>query len=258
MRSSDVLALRHGELVIEGQLRDASNQVFLAHIQSAPSTRVIYKPVSGERDLWDFPTQTLSRREVAAYLIDQALGLNMVPLTMWRDDAPHGPGSVQLVIASDDENSHPVGVSEVAPTGSLPIVSLEDRAGNQWVLHHKDDSRLRRIALFDAIINNADRKAGHILAADDSLFLIDHGVAFHCETKLRTVLWGWAGESLDAQELAWLHASRDALDASQSSVNCFLSNDEWQALKERFDALIAEARFPVPTDDRPALPWPII
>lgn len=259
MHDSDLLALRNGELVIERRLAEASNQVYLAQIQSDPITRVIYKPVRGERELWDFPAHSLSGREVAAFIIDQALGLNMVPPTTWRDDAPYGPGSVQLLIVNnhDNDDDHPVGVSEAAPAASLQIVSLEDRAGNQWVLHHKDDPRLRRIALFDSIINNADRKAGHILVAGDGLFLIDHGVTFHSEPKLRTVLWGWAGEPLNSAEIAWLRQSRADMYAQESNVTRFLSGEEWEATKARFDSLIELARFPVPTDEWPALPWPL-
>jgi len=257
MRPVEASRLLEDELVIEGRLAEASNQVFLAHLESEPDIRVIYKPMSGERELWDFPSGTLSAREVAAYEVDQAFGLDLVPMTVWRTDGVHGPGSVQVVVEIDDSLPAAVEVRKEIHDGMLAIVELEDRSGNEWLLTHRDDDELRRLALFDAIINNGDRKGGHVLATAQGYRAIDHGVSFHVQTKLRTVLWGWAGEPLSNSEIEWLARCSEELAAAEDAVRAHVSANEWLAMESRLKQLREQESFPMPNEDWPSLPWPL-
>lgn len=225
--------LADGELSILGLMPNASNYTFLVEV-SGDEGRVlaVYKPVAGETPLWDFPEETLAHREVAAYEVARALGWPDVPPTILRE-GPHGPGSVQLFIDSDPEHHY----------FTLRDTRLAD---------------FRPIALFDAIVNNADRKAGHcLLGADSRIWLIDHGVCFHAEPKLRTVIWDFAGEPLTDEERSAL----DDLGASLASgelrgrLDELLYAAELDALAGRISALSARGTFPVPGPDR-HFPWP--
>ena len=172
----------------------ASNATFVGEIDGV---RVVYKPVAGERPLWDFPHGTLAGREVASYAVSEALGWNVVPPTV-LGDGPHGPGMVQLW-RDEDEDQSPV---DIVGEGDLPegfrhVFDGLDAHDQPVSLVHEDSAALRRMALFDVVVNNADRKGGHVLPmADGHRFGVDHGLTFHVEHKLRTVLWGWAGEPL--------------------------------------------------------------
>jgi hypothetical protein len=192
----------------------------------------VYKPIRGERPLWDFPDGTLALREVAAYVLSEAGGWGVVPPTVLRD-GPFGPGMLQLWIEPDE-------------------------AIDRVALVVEGDPRLRPMALFDAVANNADRKIGHLLPTGDGrLYGVDHGICFHVEPKLRTVLWQWQGEPLDASEAAALQALRRSLGGSLGErLAELLSADEVAAIDRRAAALLHEGRFPVPDPDRPALPWP--
>jgi hypothetical protein len=263
-RAADLL--RRGELDVQGRLEVSSNSALYCLLRSGPiELPAIYKPVRFERPLWDFPDETLARREVAAALVSDATGWGIVPPTVLRD-GPFGPGMVQLWIETD------------------PAV-------HSWDLVRTSDSRLRPMALFDAVVNNTDRKGGHILPVcleppdgtgpdpdrepeaivhaeigDEPvdhagrplhLYGVDHGVCFSEEPKLRTVLWAWRGKRLHADELAVLVALRVALDGQLGrKLGRLLDPVEVRATRDRLDALIATGRFPQPDPERPAIPWP--
>ncbi|WP_443034009.1 SCO1664 family protein [Streptomyces sp. CA2R106] len=283
----DMEALRHGELTVRGQIRDASNAVLLCESTHEGHTVVcVYKPVRGERPLWDFPDGTLAEREVAAYLVSEATGWGLVPPTVLRD-GPYGEGMVQLWIDSADEDDpadddpaedagEDAGADEEAggaggagallaltedlepAPGWKAVVRAELDGGGTALLVHADDPRLRRLAVLDAVVNNADRKGGHLLvAADGRLYGIDHGVTFHTDDKLRTLLWGWAGEPLPVEAADMLR--RLAADLSGplgDRLAELLTPAETAALRARVDRLLATGVHPSPSGEWPAIPWP--
>jgi hypothetical protein len=225
--------LRTGELRVEGRLVEASNAtLFCVLTGDGAEARCVYKPVRGERPLWDFPDGTLAARELAAYELSEQLGDGLVPPTVLRD-GPFGTGMAQLWIDVDE---------------TADVVELV-RGG---------DARLRRIALFDAVINNADRKGGHLLPAPSGrVYAIDHGVTFHGDDKLRTVLWQWRGKPFDAAELALLDGLRAALGGPFGArLDDLLTRAEITALAARLDRLRDRGCFPHPSDDWPPIPWP--
>jgi uncharacterized repeat protein (TIGR03843 family) len=229
--------LRESALEPLGRLAEASNQTWLARIRGGPEeARCVYKPVSGERPLWDFPTGTLADREVAAYAVSTELGWGIVPPTVWRD-GPFGEGMCQWWVDTDPQ------------ADVLDLAQSTDHAG------------LRRMALFDAVINNSDRKAGHLLPARDGhLYGCDHGVSFAEQYKLRTVLWQWRGRPIADGDLADLRRLRCALSASDSPLHRELSprltEPERYALRRRVEILAGHGAYPYPSPDWPAVPWP--
>jgi uncharacterized repeat protein (TIGR03843 family) len=254
--------LHHGVLDLEGRLVDASNATLRAVITGAGVTaRCVYKPVRGERPLWDFPDGTLAGREVAAYLVAVATGWDVVPPTVLRD-GPLGPGMCQLWIDEESQVEPPVGFVPAVelPAGWHPVVAARDDAGTPYALAHADDPALARMAVFDAVVNNADRKGGHVIATDDGrLYGVDHGVCFHVEDKLRTVLWGWAGGPLPSEALDVLEKLRVELDGGLGeALRPHLTAVERGELVRRVERLRDGRRFPRPSDDWPAIPWPPI
>ena len=246
----DILTiLEQGDISIQGEFLWGSNYTFLAQVTHAgQSIPAVYKPVRGERPLWDFPTASLAGREAAAYLVSEALAWNLVPPTIYRQKAPVGPGSLQAFIEHDPEYHY-------------------------FAFSEEDRQRLRPAALFDLLINNADRKGSHILiGSDNRLWLIDHGVCFHIEEKLRTVIWDFAGEPLPADLCAslaefrgrWLTsedgqgAARLANSPLAQALRAYLSMAEVQALARRLDAIVAQGVFPSPNPYRRPYPWPQI
>lgn len=255
----DPTTLDTASLDVVGRIRVASNATFLARIGDV---EVVYKPVAGEKPLWDFPDGTLASREVAAYLVSESLGWGIVPRT-WLRDGPLGPGMVQLW-QDVDETQSPVDVvptDEVPADGVRTVLEGVDDEDRPVSVIHEDTPALRRMAVFDAVVNNADRKGGHVLPLPDGRRLgVDHGVTFHVEPKLRTVLWGWLGASLDADELAGVERVRAGLGTDHDlggRLAGLLSPDEMTALAERCDELLRAARFPAPAGDMPAVPWPL-
>lgn len=232
--------IAEGDLDAIGRLVAASNVTLLCRVTlpaAGPDGAdleggAIYKPVQGERPLWDFPDGTLAGREVAAFLVSEASGWGIVPPTVLRD-GPFGPGMVQLWMDVDED------VDRVA-------------------LVNDDDPRLRRIAVFDAVVNNADRKVGHLLPmADGSILGVDHGVCFHVEPKLRTVLWAWRGKQLRAAERAVVeHLEADLSGALGTALAPHLTPAEVEATRRRAQRLLRTGRFPQPSPDWPAIPWP--
>ena len=225
--------LREGELTVTGRLIDASNATLLANcVVGDESIKCIYKPIAGERPLWDFQDGNLASREYAAFLISELMQLHIVPTTILRD-GPYGMGMVQEWIEIDT---------------SIDLAEY----------FRQDHAQLRALALFDAVINNTDRKIGHLLPREDGkLYGCDHGVTFHEENKLRTVLWQWAGQNLSVEELNSLSELMLKLDSHQGEVfNKLLTTGEIAALRTRIMNLIDQESFPMPSPEWPAIPWP--
>ncbi len=234
----------------------ASNATFLGHIDDVT---LVYKPIAGEQPLWDFPDGDLAHREVAAYLVSEALGWDVVPPT-WLRDGPMGPGMMQLWQDVDpDQNA-----VDLVPAGKMPetgwrhVFDGYDGQDRRVSLIHEDTRALRQMAVFDVIVNNADRKGGHVLAMPGGhRFGIDHGLTFHVEHKLRTVLWGWLGESLTTDELAGVEVVLAALSgALGDSLAELITDHERAALASRCRHLLDTAQFPAPHGEMPAIPWP--
>jgi len=225
--------LTEGDLVIEGRLMDASNTTLYAvATHSAVSLTCVYKPVAGERPLWDFPDGTLAGREVGAYLVSEATGWDVVPPTVMRD-GPLGPGACQLWIDVDED-------------------------ADVMALLHSNHPGLRRMAVFDAVVNNADRKGGHLLPTPGGhIYGVDHGVCFAAEDKLRTVLWQWRGSALPDDALDTLAALRiDLASDLGAQLKELITPREVSAIRRRVDRLLREGLFPMPSEGWPAVPWP--
>ncbi|WP_318217864.1 SCO1664 family protein [Streptomyces sp. SCL15-6] len=253
--------LARGELTVRGRIREASNAALYSTVaHEGREAACIYKPVAGERPLWDFPDGTLAQREVAAYEVSEATGWGLVPPTVLRD-GPYGEGMVQLWIdtAPESELLALVDAEEPGP-GWKAVAFAEVDEGRTALLVHADDERLRRLAVLDAVVNNADRKGGHLLpAAGERLYGIDHGVTFHAENKLRTLLWGWAGDPLTAEALAALDALREALEDGAplaARLGELITPAELVATRARVGALLESGKHPEPSGEWPAIPWP--
>jgi uncharacterized repeat protein (TIGR03843 family) len=233
----------------------ASNATFVGEIDGR---RVIYKPVAGERPLWDFPDGTLAAREEAAYVVSEALGWDVVPLT-FRRDGRHGPGMVQLWQEPDPVQEAVTLIStDRVPEGFLHVFDGLDDRDHVVSLVHEDTPELRRMAVFDAVVNNADRKGGHVLAMTDGhRYGVDHGLTFHVEHKLRTVLWGWAGELLTDDDRACLECLADELDADLGErLGDFVTWQEVEATRRRVRRLLRIGTLPEPGQGWRAIPWP--
>lgn len=223
-------AFQHGDLEIKGQFTLGSNYTFLVEVtyedQKYPA---VYKPTRGEQPLWDFEENTLALREVAAYLVSEALSFHIVPFTALCEEGPYGAGSLQQFIAHDP-NYH---YFNFTPEEKL---------------------LLKPVVLFDLLINNADRKGGHVFFSADGhqLFAIDHGICFHEEDKLRTVLWDFGGQTIPDDLLSLLDLDPDLLNNLQP----YLSPNEILALQSRADSILKKRVFPRQPRDRRAIPWP--
>ena len=262
----DEVCLR-GELTVIGRIRSASNATFLCEANLGErQAHCVYKPIAGEAPLWDFPDGTLAGRELAAYLVSSALGWNIVPYTIIRD-GPAGRGMLQLWVdqPGDEVGDEPAAGPDLVdllpaghiPPGYLPVLRAYDYAGDEVTLVHADDLRLRRMAVFDVLINNADRKGGHILSGvDGHVYGVDHGVSLHSEDKLRTVLWGWAGKPVDDETLETVARLRDGLRAELGEQLCeHITDREIDALHARTVGLLVNPVMPTPDRRRP-IPWP--
>ncbi|MFJ7076643.1 SCO1664 family protein [Streptomyces sp. NPDC098781] len=253
--------LAEGELTVRGRIREASNAaLFCTVAHDGQEASCVYKPVAGERPLWDFPDGTLAEREVAAYEVSEATGWGLVPPTVLRD-GPYGEGMVQLWIDVTPETELLALVDGEEPEPGWKAIGLaEVGEGRTALLVHADDERLRRLAVLDAVINNADRKGGHLLPTDDGRLLgIDHGVTFNVENKLRTLLWGWAGEPLTEEAVRVLGGLRDGLKeggALAVRLAGLITAAEVAATRARVDALLTAGKHPEPSGEWPAIPWP--
>jgi len=229
----DILPLlQSAPLEMCGEFLWGSNRAFLVQAGAVPA---VYKPSLGARPLWDFEAGSLAHREAAAWLVSEALGWGLVPPTVYRMEAPLGPGSLQLFIQHDP-------------------------ARHYFTFSAADRQRLRPVVLFDLLLNNADRKGGHLLMASDGhLWCIDHGLCFHTKDKLRTVIWDFAGEPLPAALRASLKALIPRLEPAAplyAALQAHLSPDELAALRRRTAALVTQERFPHPPEDRRPFPYP--
>ncbi|GAA2602113.1 SCO1664 family protein [Winogradskya consettensis] len=252
--------LSRGTMELEGRLVDASNTTLRAEITLDGLTRrCVYKPVQGERPLWDFPDGTLAGREVSAFLVSQASGWGIVPPTILRD-GPMGTGACQLWIDEPEDAQTLIGFVPAydVPQGWFPVANARDEDGDAYALAHADDPRLNRLAVLDAVINNADRKGGHVLyATDGRIHGVDHGISFHVENKLRTVLWGWTGKPIPAESIEVLKQLAEALDGTLGEqLEEHLTITEVQQTRVRVRRLLRKGRFPSPPQDWPAVPWP--
>ena len=249
--------LEQGDLELVGRITVASNATYLATVGHV---RVVYKPVAGEKPLWDFPGGTLANRESAAYLVSEAFGWDVVPTTLLRE-GPLGTGMVQLWQEPDDrqEPIDIVATKDLPPQGWRTVFHGADEDGEPMTLIHEDSSALRRMAVFDVVVNNADRKGGHILPTPEGhRYGVDHGVSFHVEPKLRTVLWGWRGDALNDDEIAGVERVRTDLGGVLGQrLSKLLDDDELAALAMRCDRLLRRGIFPGPAGEMPALPWPL-
>jgi len=229
--------LERGETEVLGLLPYSSNYVFLARVQGeGDDALAVYKPRRGERPLWDFPPGTLAARELAAYLVSEAAGWGIVPPTVLRQDAPLGSGSLQLFIEHDPDEHF--------------FTLVEERLDDFYA-----------IAAFDVVSNNADRKAGHVIRDENGrLWAVDHGVTFHHDDKLRTVIWHLAGRRLPGSvraALARLEAALGDADGLGGEMTRLLSAPETAAARARTARLLSADRLPEPTSDH-HLPWPLI
>lgn len=230
------MALLNGKIQVQGQFLAGSNYTFLANIAyEGVEFKSVYKPVRGEQPLWDFKAGTLAKREVAAYVISEALGWELVPPTVYRRKGPMGVGSLQQFIEHEPDRHY----------------FNFDEATRQ---------RLRPVALFDLVANNADRKGGHILVdSNDHLLLIDHGICFHVEDKLRTVVWDFSGEQIPADLMSDLCRLVDDLESGSlmnQELRNLLSEEETAAILYRTRQLAADGQFPYPQSTRRSYPWP--
>jgi len=226
-----------GELRVQGQFVWGSNYTFLVTITDEQGELpAVYKPARGERPLWDFPARSLARREVAAYQLSRRLGWDLVPPTVLRSDGPAGAGSLQLFVTADPERHY-------------------------FTLSPEEKQRLRPAALFDLLINNADRKGGHILLGEGGrVWLIDHGVCFHQDDKLRTVIWDFVGEPIPEElmeDLRRLQAGLQSRGDTYQGLRPLLNRAEMAALLARLEGLLEAGIFPGPGPGRP-YPWPLV
>jgi uncharacterized repeat protein (TIGR03843 family) len=227
--------LVEGEVEVEGRLARSSNLTFLVRVGSGDeSTLAIYKPGRGERALWDFPRR-LFRREIVAYAVSEALGLCFVPETVYRADGPFGEGSMQRFVDADFSEHY--------------FTLLEDEARHD---------ELRTIAAFDLLVNNADRKGGHcLLGRDGRIWAIDHGLCFHADPKLRTVMWDFAGEDVPAPFASACAMLADPACAREVTGG-LLDDEEVTALARRARVIAGGTVFPTPSDDYRHYPWPLV
>jgi uncharacterized repeat protein (TIGR03843 family) len=217
---------------IKGQFTWGSNYTFLTEVsEGIEKIEAVYKPSRGERPLWEFPRESLAGREVAAYLVSEALRWDLVPPTVFRQDGPLGPGSLQLRVDHDPVQHY-------------------------FTFDEKTKQRLRPVALFDILVNNADRKGGHILLeGDGKIWLIDHGICFHAEPKLRTVIWDFVGEPIP-EPLIEDVKKLDLQGELGKQLSKYLSNEEITAMQMRVEQVLANPYFPAPPEAERSMPWP--
>jgi uncharacterized repeat protein (TIGR03843 family) len=230
--------LQNGEITIKGEFVWGSNYTFLAEVSHNGDTLLsVYKPSRGERPLWDFPAASLARREAAAYIVSEALGWELVPPTVYRKKAPIGPGSLQLYIEHDSDQ-------------------------NYFNLNEAQRQSLRPVVLFDLLINNADRKGSHLLFDQQHhLWLIDHGICFHADDKLRTVIWDFTNQPIPRQlcsDVQMFLAKLNAKGEVFKQLQPLLTEKEIKALAARAEHLLSIGVFPEPDPDQRSFPWPLL
>ena len=258
--------LLEGMLTVEGRLSGASNATLFCIAElDGEQIECVYKPVMGERPLWDFPDGTLGHREVAAYEVAATFAkvsddeTVLIPETIWREEGPFGEGSCQRWIDVSDTQLVDIIESQEEQPGWLSVLEASDDFGRPVQLIHQDDARLRQMALLDIVTNNSDRKGGHILVDQQgNLFGVDHGLCFNVEDKLRTVLWGWAGQPLTTDEVTSLNRLREQLVGGDlgTRLKAHLEPFELDVSVERIEHLLQQGHFVEPTSRWPSIPWP--
>lgn len=251
--------LLNGSLELEGRLVSASNASFVGEVElDGVAVGCIYKPIAGERPLWDFPTGTLAGRERAARVVSEAGGWHVVPPTVLRDGR-FGPGMCQHWIDVADEHALvDVVAADAVEAGWLAVLEALDERDRPVLLVHADSPALRSMAVLDVVLNNADRKGGHVLVGGSgAVWGCDHGVCFHHEPKLRTVLWGWAGAELRVEDVAALTRLDGQLHGDlRAELAAWLTGVELSALRRRVETLLAGRRMPMPDGTWRIIPWP--
>ena len=253
--------LTAGEVELLGRIVGSSNGAVLVRVsRDGEATLAIHKPVALERPLWDYPDGTLAGRERAAYVVSAAGGFDVVPPTVLHE-GPWGRAATQEWVGRPDVAPGlvvDVVVPDAVPQGWREVLRGETPDGEEVVVAHAVGAQVRTTAVFDALINNSDRKGGHLLVVDDSLWGVDHGVSLGSEPKLRTVLWGWAGEPLDEADLARVERVRSGLAEGdlRHRLEALLTDHELDALLDRAEALLTSGLHPRPTPGWPAIPWP--
>ncbi len=255
---TEILTL--GEISVTGRISDASNLTLLGAVElDGAALTCVYKPIRGERPLWDFPDGTLAGREVAARRVAVAAGWDCVPTTVLRP-GPFGEGMVQVWIDTPDDAPELVDLvaARSVPPGWLPVLRAVDRDGSDVVLAHADDPDLAVLAGFDLVINNADRKGSHVLSPrDGQVYGVDHGLAFHVENKLRTILWGWSGQPLPDRVVEGLDRLTTSLRGELATdLEQYLSVTEIGILTRRVGRLRRYPEYPVTPRNRTPIPWP--
>jgi uncharacterized repeat protein (TIGR03843 family) len=254
--------LTTGEITPVGRIVDSSNGALLCSVsRGEDDVLVIHKPEAHERRLWDYPDGTLVARERAAYLVSAAGGFDVVPPTVLRD-GPLGPGSVQLWVGPVEGQPDPlvdVTRADAVPPGWVVVVEGETPSGSPVVVSHSAEPALRTVAVLDAVINNSDRKGSHVMRDGALVRGCDHGVSLGVEPKLRTVLWGWAGEPIPDADVARVQAVLDALhDGLADELGELLTRAEVRALRTRAERLLRTGTHPLPQPGWPAIPWPAL
>ncbi|MBI9048011.1 MAG: SCO1664 family protein [Anaerolineaceae bacterium] len=232
------LALQHGSFALQGEFLYGSNRTFLCDLTYEEETmNCVYKPARGERPLWDFETGSLPGREAAAYLVDTLLGWHVVPPCVIRNDGPFGLGSLHWFIEHDPQQHY-------------------------FTFTEQQKQTLQRVVLFDVLINNADRKGGHfLLDAQDKIWLIDHGLCFHTEDKLRTVIWDFAGEAIPEEITADMKTLQQHINQDEMTRKDFLAlidEHEFSAIEERLAQIVMMKTYPAPSEERRMIPWPLV
>ncbi len=258
-------ALATGDLHVIGRLTEASNMALLADVVTDEGPiRCIYKPVAGERPLWDFPGAALAAREVLTAKAAECFGWDLIPATVWRDDGPFGAGMCQEWVDSVDTAPVALFTPGEVPEGWRDVAEGLDSSGAPILLAHEASEPMAQMVVLDALVNNADRKGGHVLRRPDGrVAAIDHGVTFHAENKLRTVLWGWAGMPIPESLLGQVSDGAAAFAAlvqewgtHPAPGSAHLSDAEVRAATDRLESLQRDGTFPMPGANWPALPWP--
>lgn len=253
--------LESGQVEPLGRIVESSNGAVLVRVSLDEDSRLaIHKPVALERPLWDYPDGTLAGRERAAYLISEAGGFNVVPPTVLHE-GPWGLAATQQWVGEPHTTPDmvvDVVAPEEVPEGWREVLRGETPDGEEVVVAHAVDSGVRTAAVFDALINNSDRKGGHLLRIDGAVWGVDHGVSLGVEPKLRTVLWGWAGEDLADDDVTRIERFRKALTQGDLTrrIADLLTVDEIAALDARAGQLLTDRRHPLPLPGWPAIPWP--
>lgn len=251
--------LSTGEIEIEGLIPDSTNGALkLLITKGDEQIAAIAKPDVSIRPLWDFPNMDLNKREYATFLFDRKLELGFVPETVIRDIAGFGNALVQHWIRETENDLIIVQSPDNIPKSYLRVLQGYDELNKLITLAHKDDQDLRKLCLIDLIINNADRKGNHLITdGNNKMWAIDHGVSWHEEPKIRTVLWGWINQEFNDSDFDLLSLAKSILEDWLANDFQYLEKSEIECALERLDELVKNKRFPAPGSEWPAVPWPI-